>query len=124
MKIPLSFAELHTPLFLAGKNFGVKLDHKKHPGITLDYDTDRDWLTVGWKHQGDHEAWVPLPNVVSMTPSGAPAKTPTEQLAKAIAPSPDMARGKLSAQVETPQSHVHAGPGAGVTGQEKKKVTL
>lgn len=121
MKIPLSFAELHGPLFLAGKNFGQKLDKYKHPGIVLEYDTDRHWLQVTWSK---NEAWVPLSNVSSMTPVGEPVKTATQTLAAAIAPTPELARGKLSAQVETPQSHVHAGPGAGVTGQEKRKVIL
>lgn len=125
MKIPLAFAELHAPLFLAGKNFGMKLDDKKHKGIKLEFDKDEGLLIIGWSNQdGLHEGWVPLANVASMTPAGAPKKTATEKLVAATTPAPDMARGKLSAQVETPQAHVHAGPGAGLTGQEKKKVVL
>lgn len=127
MKIELSFAELHAPLFLAGKNFGMKLDHKKHAGIKLLYNDDSKFLEVGWTNSaGDHDAWVPLSNVASMTPdkrqpqvSAKPSAI--EQAAKA---GQMAAKAIISAQVSTPQSHVHAGPGHGDTGQEKKKVVL
>lgn len=119
MKIDLDFAELHAPLFLAGTNLQMKLDPSKRRGLTLVYDRGEKELLVTW---AGRQAIVPLSNVASMTPSDEVTikmVTP-EQLIKASA------KAKPAAQVSTPQSHVHAGPGHGSTGQEppKGKVVL
>lgn len=134
MKIVLSFAELHAPLFLAGKNFGMKLDGHKHHGIVLTYDREFKELWVTWKDTSgkSHDAIIPLSNVASMTPFREAPETAKEKLAKATtAPKADQpfgydpAKYKTTAQVSTPQSHVHAGPGHGDTGQDRaKKVVL
>lgn len=124
MKIDLKFAELHAPLFLAGKNFGLKLEpgSHKHTGMVLVYDRAEKELLVTWMGE---EAIVPVSNVATMTVK--------ERTAIRSEPLADMARqphsanalSKATAQVHTPQSHVHAGPGHGDTGQEKRgKVVL
>lgn len=101
MRINLCFAELHTPLFLGGRNFGLKLDNDKFSGLGLVYDqTEKElWITNEGK-----TAIVPTSNVVSMTP--APK-------AKAVSQSnlpPEKFKTNLSAQVSTPTSHVFTKP--------------
>ncbi len=116
MKVNLKFAELRQPLFLAGKNFGIKLEPKKHDhaGMTLVYDRAEKELLIGWKGE---EAIIPTANVASMTIDALPATEPEPEMARPM-------RAKVSAQVDTPQSHVFAGPGGGTTGQTRGKVTL
>ncbi len=119
MKVDLEFVELHSPLFMSdhkqlGKNFGTKIDHKKHPGMTLVYDRVEKELLVS---HGGREAIIPLTNVVSMTPSILKV-LPLEQPKVA---DPELARPRATAQVSTPTSHVFAGKGHGETGQEKPK---
>lgn len=112
MKIDLSFAELHNPLFLAGTNLQMKLQPDKRTGLKLVYDRTEKELLVEWQGQ---TAIVPSSNISSMTPKLADVPTKAEP----AQPNPEMAR--RTAQVETPQSHVHAGPGHGTTGQEKPR---
>jgi hypothetical protein len=64
--IYLEFAELHTPLFLNGKNFGMKLIPGKTSGLTLAYNRAEKELLVSWM---DKTAIIPSSNVVSMTES-------------------------------------------------------
>lgn len=51
MKLKLTFCELHTPLFMAGKNFGTKLDPTKLPGLTLTYDRSEKEVIVEYNRQ-------------------------------------------------------------------------
>ncbi len=119
-RIDLRFAEIHAPLFLLGdkgKNLGTKLDPKKQTGLTLVYDRAEKELLVSYL---DMEAIIPATNVVSMLPMKAEKKV----AAKAVkaAQKDDTLTGKpIEAQVSTPQTHVHAGPGHGQTGQEPVK---
>jgi hypothetical protein len=64
-RIQLQFAELHTPLFLAGKNFGYKLSTKL-AGLQLAYDRDEKELLVTYN---DKTAIVPWSNVSAMVES-------------------------------------------------------
>lgn len=100
-QIGLKFAELHTALFHAGKNFGLKLDPLKVTGLNLVYDRAEKELLVTWSGQ---TAIVPINNVASMQEGAVDSHRRT---VVAIPP------GFKTAQVETPMSHVHAGPGAG-----------
>lgn len=97
--IDLEFAELHSPLFFLGKNFGLKLDNNKFRGIKLSYDRDASWLVVGWDNR---VTYVPSTNVVNMTPvdTSKPKAAPK-------------AAEKMTAQVSSPTDHVFAGPGGG-----------
>lgn len=116
-KIDLEFAELHAPLFFLGKNFGLKLDEKRFAGIKMTYDTDHQWLVVGWQ---DRVTYVPSTNVANMTPAVAkkvkavkeekPVEHPDIVPAVLTSQPPQV---KVTAQVEGPQSHVFAGPGHG-----------
>ena len=105
-KIELKFAELHTALFLCGKNHGMKLDPTKQMGLSLIYDRGEKELLVGWSGQ---EAIIPLSNVVSMT-AGEPKRKPAVVQNAPVRP---------TAQVSTPTSHVFAGEGHGDTGLAK-----
>jgi hypothetical protein len=114
-KIDLKFAELHAPLFLAGTNLQLKLDPTRRTGLKLVYDRAEKELLVTWQNQ---LAIVPVGNVASMTPAGVEVAKPEPMVVV------EKARPRVTAQVSTPQSHVHAGPGHGDTGQGKGKVVL
>lgn len=116
MKIDLEFAELHTPLFFLGKNFGLKLDPKKLAGLKLVFDEEKDKLHVHWS--GRHSI-IPIANVAAMTPF--PEPVPVKEEPKRA--DPEMVRrGRPSAQVATPTGHVFAGEGAGQTGVSSKAI--
>lgn len=142
MKIELSFAELHTALFLAGTNLGLKLN-KTHTGLGqrqglhLIYDREQKELLVYWNKS---LAIVPSTNVASMTPvdSEVVGAYPDQQEMKpvqAITPRPNQTlkqvestvektkakAGKINAQVSSPTDHVFKGEGHGVTGIEGPK---
>lgn len=107
-KVDLKYAELHNPLFLAGKNFGLKLDLDHISNLKLVYDREEKELLVHWQGK---VGIIPSSNVACMVqvdelPKEEPVQQhPTQQLVRP------------SAQVESPQSHVFAGPGAGKTGK-------
>jgi hypothetical protein len=104
----VGYAKLHDDLFLNGKNFGKGLDAKRHGGIKLVYDSDEKELLVTWMGKTAH---VPSQNVASYCVGEAEDRK-VNQVA-----SPMVAGVSGSAQVGTPMSHVHAGPGAGKTGK-------
>lgn len=127
-QIELVFCELHAPLFLSGKNFGMKLDEKKHPGLKLHYDRGEKELLVSYKRPNcaaEAVAIVPLSNVASMTPVPVVtevAATPVKEAAPAPAPitiNPLPVRvqvpGMSQAQVASPHQHVFEGIGKGKT---------
>lgn len=102
----LKFVELHSPIFLAGTNMGLKLDPSKRGGLELTYFRDAGELHI--KYKGEF-AIVPTTNIVSMCP-GKP------NVAANLVTHP-MVASIQSAQVETPYGHVHAGPGKGKVGK-------
>jgi|SRR6185312_17447780 len=112
--IDLEFAELHSPLFVAGTNLQPKLIPKNRTGLKLQYDRKHQELHVTWNGK---TAIVPRENVACMVEvEKKPAKEAIE-MAPAAAPAPVMPhQTKISAQYDTPMSHVFAGPGAGKTG--------
>ena len=104
MAIKLKWAEVHTPLFVAGCNLGCKLDPHKRNGLKLFFDKEENLLEVHWNQE---IGYVPMSNVAVMI------KTPDLPEPKPVpAPAPI---GKVEAQVSTPQDHVFKGPGAGKT---------
>lgn len=105
-RIPLEFVELHNPMFFAGKNFAVKLDPSHIAGLELEYDRAEKELFVHW---GGKVGIVPSSNISCMV-EGTPK-------VKAQVNTHPIVAGIQSAQVETPMSHVHAGPGKGLTGK-------
>lgn len=123
-KIPLSYVELHDAFFFGGSGIGLGpklgIHSPKHSDIELVYDREEKELLVKLKipNKGDFEGIIPLTNVKVMVE----AKPKAETVIKPVAAAPVI--GKATAQVETPQSHVHAGPGHGSTGQVKGKVVL
>lgn len=105
--VELKFCEVHTALFIAGTNLGLKLDPGKRTGLKLQYNRKNFELEVAWNGE---IGLVPVTNVVCMIP-GKP-----KHLADVVS-HPTVANVASTAQVETPFGHVHAGPGKGKTGK-------
>lgn len=102
MRIEIKRAELHTPLFLGGTNLQTKLDPAKRHGLRLTWDTEERTLFVLWNGEVGE---IPEANVaVRVRGTSAPVSviTPAQKV-------------PIDAQVSTPHSHVHAGPGQGKT---------
>jgi hypothetical protein len=99
--IDLKWCEVHSPIFLAGTNLGVKLDPSKRQGLKLQYDREHKELVIGWNKE---EAIIPSSNVATMVIGLLPNANYVEPV-----------RGKVVAQVSTPQDHVFKGEGAGKT---------
>jgi len=111
MRIELEFAELHTALFLGGKNHGLKL-HNVRPGDPeLIYDRAEKEL---WISHNNKVAIIPLSNVVSMTPTIESLK-PQPEAQEPVVQTVKTAKFQktISAQVSTPTSHVFRGEGGG-----------
>jgi hypothetical protein len=105
MKIDLTFAELHHPLFLGGTNWQLKLQEKTAKGhLTLVYDRSEKELLVKFN---EHIAIIPTTNVACMHPKLDSIK-PIEEKKHNTQPNP-----KITAQVGSPMDHVFAGPGKG-----------
>lgn len=103
MRTPIKWAELHSPLFLAGSNLGLKLDPKGRVGLSMEYDEEKRHLYVTYNNK---TARVPEPSILSMN-EGSNDAVPEK-------PKPVVV-SKVVAQVSSPQDHVFAGPGAGKT---------
>ena len=108
----IRFAELHAPLFSrtegdrgTGVNLGMKLDPHNRTGLVLEFDEQTHHLYV--TYQGVTSR-IPETNIVTMIEGGI--KAPQTTAAGLKAP-------QMTAQVETPQSHVFAGEGKGKTGR-------
>ncbi len=106
----VGFAMLHTPLFLGGKNLSEKLDKFHRKELEMVYDKKEMELVVTWNKK---TARIPSTNVAYYIP-GEPVDRKVDQITH-----PMVAGALVNAQVETPMSHVHAGPGKGKTGKSK-----
>lgn len=106
MRTEIVWAELHSPLFLAGTNLSQKLDIKKRPGLVMQFDEEKHQMYVTFN---GNTARVPEPSILSMVEGKAeePKKAPA-------------VRGPIKAQASSPHDHVFAGPGAGDTGVKGK----
>jgi hypothetical protein len=92
----VSYAQLHHPLFLGGKNHGEKLFNRE--GLELEYNRAEKELKVSYKGKTQY---IPSTNVAAYEPW-------TEEKTVSVA----APRGAVKAQVSTPQDHVFAnGPG-------------
>ncbi len=112
MRTEIVWAELHGPLFLAGTNLGMKLDPKGRSGIKMEYDEQKRHLYVTYNSK---TCRIPETSVLSMVEHVADVTPITREQIAAAAPIFD----PNAAQVSTPMSHVHAGPGHGQTGQDE-----
>ncbi len=114
-RTPIRFAELHAPLFSRtegqhgqGINLGMKLDPHNRQGLELAFDEQTRHLYVTL---GGVTSRVPETNIVAMIEASAAApKLAAAEIQKT-------AVNPMTAQVETPQSHVFAGEGKGKTGR-------
>ena len=127
MQIKLKNAQVHTVLFLAGRNLGDKLDITNRPNMELWYDRNTQELLI---ILDKHVSVVPSSNVASYTPVDPkdvffkdepvvfvpagmlPVQLPFEPGAPVVKNGGRWPK-KVSAQVSTPQDHVFAGPGKG-----------
>ena len=95
--LKLEFVELHGPLFLAGKNHGLKLFNKA--GVTLLYDRQEKELHVQFNEK---TAIIPSTNIVAMHP----------YVGETVKAAPPVVKGVVKAQRSTPHDHVFSdGPG-------------
>src|SRR5271166_5532583 len=106
--VEVTFAKLHDPLFFGGKSFGLRLEPNVCGGLKMAYDKDDKELIVQWQGQTAH---IPSTNIASYCTGPAVDRMIHQVAAPQVA-------NIGSAQVETPMSHVHAGPGAGKTGKK------
>ena len=105
MKVDVKFAELHSPLFLNGKNCGLKIFNKDQ--IKIVYDTEEKELLVTYMGKTAHLPSTSVHSWEEFTESDKPkgvGQPAAEQLPK---------RGRPSAQASTPTGHVFEGPGNG-----------
>lgn len=111
MKIAIELANLHSPHFhmsgIGGKNMGDKLDVRSARDIKIEWNTETKQLEVSWNGR---IGLIPESNIKSMFPQEATViEMPVNKS------SPIRKETRSTAQVETPQDHVFAGPGAGKT---------
>lgn len=101
-KVSLKYAEVHGHLFCGGTNLLTKLDPKQRHGLVLEYDKEHAELHVTYN------------NATRVLPSTSVFcyEEGTIEPRKAVLTEITMRAG-LKAQVDSPQAHVHAGPGAG-----------
>lgn len=98
----ISYAELHMPLFLAGKNFGSKIGDKlDHRTLEMKFDEAKKRMVVTYMGK---TAQIPESAIAYWIEGGKE----TQALHSSEQPN-----RRIVAQVETPQSHVHAGRGYG-----------
>lgn len=109
--IELEFAELHGPIFVAGTNLAAKLDPKKRTGLKIQYERKYQELYVTWNGK---TAIVPKQNVACMIEAEVIKGKVEKQNAveEQVAAAMPIAT-KITAQYDTPMSHVFAGPGGG-----------
>jgi hypothetical protein len=103
--LQLKFAEVKTPCFIGGKNHGLKLDPTRSGGLELVYDRQEKELHATFNGE---TVIIPSGDIARMV-EGVPTL-------RAPQVSHPMTAGIISAQVETPMSHVHAGHGHGKSG--------
>ncbi len=122
MRTEIVWAELHGSLFLAGTNLGMKLDPKGRSGIKMEYDEQRRHLYVTYNSK---TCRIPETSVLSMVEGEKVKLSDAERFEieqrklEETIPFPPPRFTGAEAQVSTPMSHVHAGLGAGQTGQEE-----
>lgn len=109
--VNVSFAILHEGFIFAGKNFDAKLDPYRYGGLGLKYDQDDKELIISWNGE-----------VMNMPHTNVKGYVIGEVKSRHVAPvSHPMVSGvAITAQVETPYGHVHAGPGAVKRGRPAK----
>lgn len=121
MKI-LKRVRLHSSAFCGGTNLNLDLDTEKRTGMRLLDDPDASMVYVQLKND---EVEIPYTNIVDKKPldsshlkkafDDAFKETEKKPEPTIIDPAkmPQRSKPKITAQYETPMSHVHAGPGAG-----------
>jgi hypothetical protein len=85
----MKFAELHTALFLAGINCGLKLDPTRRAGLKLSFDDKVNMLVVTLNNE---KALIPISNVASMQPGDPKVAKPVVAIV-----------GPIKAQASVPQ---------------------
>lgn len=107
--IRVKSAQLHAPIFVGGKNLSDNLRTEKNEGLVMHYDRKEQELHVTWAGE---TGFMPASNIKLMVAAETVKVAPVESTLKI--------KTEMTAQVETPQSHVFAGAGAGKTGLGSK----
>ena len=98
MRTPIKWAELHSPLFLAGTNLQQKLDPTKRTGLKMEFDEDKRHMYVTYNNC---TARIPEASILTLVEGETPKP--------AVAQAPKTGK-PIKAQVSTPQDHVFATP--------------
>ncbi len=118
MRTEIIWAEVHSPIFMGsgpgpGINLGLKLDPKARKGLKLEYDEEKKHLFVSLDGK---TVRVPETSVLSMVEAAKDSPVGKIHEVHGKVPPASVIFDPSAAQVETPMSHVHAGPGKGKTG--------
>lgn len=109
----MSFVELHTPLFLGGVNWGVKLYERCAKGtLKLDYDREHHELVISFQK---FKCLVPSSNIASMTLKGFELEQYEQKTHAQVA-------GIESAQVEAPTTTIQNKPEVKKLGRPAKVI--
>lgn len=101
--VDVRFAVLHEGFIFAGRNFDAKLDLHRYSDLKLQYDRDEKELLVSYNGE--------VLNMPHTNVKGYQIGEFKSRYAPQVS-HPQVANVAITAQVETPHSHVHAGPGA------------
>ena len=107
--IPLKRVVLHDGFIVGGRNFGGdKIDAEKDPSLKMWLNEDTAHIHFEWldANKNKHEFCLNS-TAAKLMVKGEPV------LKYAVKAEPPKPKGKIQAQVETPQSHVFAGVGGG-----------
>lgn len=108
----VKLVQLHEPLFLAGVNFGIKLQPRSGKGeLELSYNSDSDHVIVDFKGERAHiKNWASFneDNGIKEEKIHVPFVTSPAVKAQASGPGQGL---KMNAQVETPLDKVQGKPG-------------
>lgn len=109
----VKLVQLHEPLFLAGVNFGVKLQPRSGKGmLELSHDSESDHVIVDFNHERAHiKNWASFnEDLGPVVETPAPSIIRAEPVVHAQVSGPGQGL-KFKAQVETPLDKVQGKPG-------------
>lgn len=105
------------PLFLGGSNLGLQIETDRRKDVTMIYDRQEKELHISLVKQvagkpKTYSVILPYTSAFAMFPVDEQAEQEKAGVPKEVGPVPK--KGKVTAQVSTPMSHVFAGEKNGV----------
>lgn len=105
MHINIRFAQLHNPLFIAGKNFKERLDPNETKGLHISFDDEGKRLFVEWNGVVGVVPESNISNMIPSKPEDFQYKLKTISSAKPLVRNVEMATArvvKMNAQISDP----------------------